>query len=260
MLQVNKNISFKIEELSFHVDAFHDKYKLAPTYVALMNLFIPNDLCYYRWSNIRLHKEICYLSRRMVSNDRIFKAVTPCRAKIHIHSVNTFLPSTAFISSNNQIKECLYMKRYLDIILVWYKISTHSFHDDTADNLYATSFSQTGHLSGDFLKGHPAMIRWRWHPTASWKRVGRVEEPEPIILRSHWTFTAGGTTFVMYSRLARESCSKFVTAPRNRDLHKSFWRKLMFESLAKFIPTEKKLCTSFKLRISQKRSFLRICR
>lgn len=113
-------------------------------------------------------------------------------------------------------------------------------------------------IAGDFLKGRLAAIRW--HQTApGGGGEGGGTGTDYTSRRSHWTFTAGGTTFVMYSRLARESCSKFVTASRNRDLHKSSSRKLVFQSLAKFIPTEKKEIV-YKLRISQKRSFLTICR
>lgn len=66
-----------------------------------------------------------------------------------------------------------------------------------------------------------------------------VEESELIIPRGALVeLSPPATTFIMYRSLARESCSKFVTASRNRNLYKSFRRKLTAESFEVYFQKE----------------------
>lgn len=102
-------------------------------------------------------------------------------------------------------------------------------------------FAGRSSIAGDFLKGRLAAIRW--HQTAWGGRGGGGGTgTDYTSRRSHWTFTAGGMTFVMYSRLAHESCSKFVTASRNRDLHKSSWQARVWISCKVYFHREERNC------------------
>lgn len=133
-----------------------------------------------------------YITRSAISQEEWYRAIKSSKLSLRVvpsyerYSINTFLPSTAFIFSKIKSKN-ISMKRYIisdEIILAWYNISIR--HDETLSILRCLFRRSSIRGLSKRSSGSDSLTRG--------SKRKEMEEPEPIILRSHWTFTAGGMT------------------------------------------------------------------